>query len=182
MQIRIGLTLIRWSAHKRINSGIVFKLRLLAVSIFGTLALQLSRNKLKITTNSKFRILFAMEQPPSKQPKLDIKEMKPIAASFDTLPNEIVEISIKMALKSMNTQEKYHFLTDVIPKVSKRLKDISKHKSLWKGISPIEMLPNDVAEVIIRMAIRNPTKHRAPASMKSTQNLLIDMIAKYFWY
>ena len=84
-----------------------------------------------------------MEQPPSKQPKLDIKEMKPIAASFETLPNEIVEISIKMALKSMNTQEKYLFLTEVIPKVSKRLKDISTHKSLWRGLSPIERLPNE---------------------------------------
>ena len=96
-----------------------------------------------------------MEQPPSKQPKLDIKEMKPIAATFDRLPNEIVEISIKMALKGMNTQEKYHFLTEVIPKVSKRFKDISKHKSLWNGFSPIERLPNEVAEVIIKMAMNN---------------------------
>ena len=42
-----------------------------------------------------------MEQPPSKHPKLDIKEIKPIGATFERLPNEIVEISIKMALKKL---------------------------------------------------------------------------------
>ena len=118
-----------------------------------------------------------MEQPPSKHPKLDIQEEKLFGATFDKLPNEIVEISIKMALKGMNTQEKYNFLTEVIPNVSKRFKDISKHKSLWKGLSPIEMLPNDVAEVIIKMAITNTTKYRGPIPCKRTQNLLVDMIA-----
>ena len=91
--------------------------------------------------------------PPSlKRQKLDIIEDCEDSSPFDMLPNEVVEIPIKMALKRMNTQEKYDFLVEVLPKVSRRFRDIANHKAMWKGFSPFEMLPDNLAEIPIRMA------------------------------
>lgn len=115
-----------------------------------------------------------MEQPPAKRIRLD-KEITR-NDTFDTLPNEIAEIPIKMAMRDMdNTQERYNFLAEVIPKVSRRFRDIAAQKSMWKDFSPIEMLPNDVAEVIIKMAMK--TQHNRHFIL-FTHSFLIDVISK----
>ena len=113
-----------------------------------------------------------MENPPAKLIRLDVAEKITRNDTFDTLPNEIAKIPIKMAMRDMNnTQERYNFLAVVIPKVSKRFRDIAAQKSMWKDFSSIEMLPNDVAEVIIKMAMNN--QHDL-----STHSFLIDVISK----
>ena len=114
-----------------------------------------------------------MEQLPAKRIRLDKEEITR-NDTFDTLPNEIVEIPIKMAMRDMNnTQERYDFLAEVIPKVSKRFRDIAAQKSMWQDFSPIEMLPNDVAEVIIKMAMKNQIRINP-----FTHSFLIDVISK----
>ena len=115
--------------------------------------------------------IFAMEQPPTKCRKLDVIEENTSNSSFDTLPNEVVEIPIKMAMTDMNTQERYNFLVGVIPKVSNRFKDFAAQRSMWKEFAPFEMLPNDVAETIIKMAISD-------MGFLASHNFLIDVIAK----
>ena len=95
---------------------------------------------------------FTMGPPSLKRQKLDIKEDCEDSSPFDMLPNEVVEIPIKMALKRMNTQERYDYLVEVLSKVSRRFRDIANHKAMWKGFSPFEMLPDNLAEIPIRMA------------------------------
>ena len=56
-----------------------------------------------------------MEPPPLKRQKLDINEDHEGIAPFDMLPSEMAEIPIKMAMKTMKTQERYDFLVDVLP-------------------------------------------------------------------
>ena len=116
-----------------------------------------------------------MEQPPAKRIRLDKEEIAR-NETFDTLPNEIAEIPIKMAMRDTNnTQGRYDFLAGVIPMVSKRFRDIAAQKSMWKDFSPIEMLPNDVAVVIIKMAMNNQPY---PHNLLHKHNFLIDVISK----
>ena len=113
-----------------------------------------------------------MEEPPAKLIRSDVAEKITRNDTFDTLPNEIAKIPIKMAMRDMNnTQERYDFLAEVIPKVSKRFRDIAAQKSMWKDFSPIERLPNDVAEVIIKMAMNDQRN-------LSTHSFLTDVISK----
>ena len=65
--------------------------------------------------------------------------------SLGSTPNELIELTIKMPMGNMNTQERHDFLEKVIAKVSVRLKNITAIKSMWKGFSPFEMLPDKVA-------------------------------------
>ena len=99
------------------------------------------------------QVMFTMVSPPLKRQKLDVKEDYEDSSPFDMLSNEILEIPIKMALKSMKTQEQYTFLVDVLPKVSTRIREIANHKSMWKDLSPFERLPDNLAEIPIRMAM-----------------------------
>ena len=91
-------------------------------------------------------------------------------SNFDVLPDEMVEHILKIATTSMDNQRSYEFLTEVIPQVSKRFKIIATTKSLWKGLAPFEMLPDELAEIPIRMAM----KHKR----NTEYNYLVDTIAK----
>ena len=90
---------------------------------------------------------------------------------FATLPNEVLEMTIKMAMGHMNTQERYVFLVEVISKVSLRLKNITSLESLWKNFATFEKLPDEVAAIPIKMAVD---------SMGTTdrEDFLLDVIAK----
>ena len=94
-----------------------------------------------------------MASQPLKRQKLDIEEESEDSSPFDILPNEIVEIIIKMAMSTMNTQERYNFLVDVLPKVMRRFRVIANQKAMWRDISPFEMLPNNLAEIPIQMVL-----------------------------
>ena len=97
---------------------------------------------------------------PVKQKCLDIKKDSEKSSPFDFIPNEILEITIKMVMNNMNTQEKYNFLTDVLPKVSRRFKAIANDKPMWKGVSPFEKLPDTLAEIPLRMVLTSVRLHR----------------------
>ena len=102
-----------------------------------------------------------------------------MASLFDMLPNELMEINIKMAMGNMNTQERHDFLVKVIAKVSVRLKNIAGIKSMWKGFSPFEMLPDKVAEKIINMA-KNSQENGIDASrLKLHHDPLARLSTKY---
>ena len=95
-----------------------------------------------------------MEPPPLKRQKLDIEDKDLEGKSpFDMLPNEMAEIPIKMAMKCLTTQDRYKFLVNDLPKVSRRFRDIANHKPMWKDFSPFEMLPDNLAEIPIKMAV-----------------------------
>ena len=96
---------------------------------------------------------------PVKRKCLDIKKDSEKSSPFDFIPNEILEITIKMVMKNMNTQEKYNFLTDVLPKVSRRFKAIANDKPMWKGVSPFEKLPDTLAEIPLRMVLTSVHLH-----------------------
>ena len=112
-----------------------------------------------------------MAAPPTKRQKLDVKGDSEDSSPFDMLPNEILEIPIKMAMKSMNTQERYDFLVDVLPKVSRRFRVIANHKSMQKDISPFEMLPDNLSEISIRMVLNG-------TSQFERNNFLVEDLAK----
>ena len=112
-----------------------------------------------------------MAAPPFKRQKLDVKGNSEDSSPFDMLPNEILEIPIKMAMKSMNTQERYNFLVDVLPKVSRRFRVIANHKSMQKDISPFEMLPDNLSEISIRMVLNG-------TSQFERNNFLVEDLAK----
>ena len=97
---------------------------------------------------------------PVKRKCLDIKKDSEKSSPFDFIPNEILEITIKMVMKNMNTQEKYNFLTEVLPKVSRRFKAIANDKPMWKGVSPFEKLPDSLAEIPLRMVLTSVHLHR----------------------
>ena len=115
--------------------------------------------------------VFTMAAPPFKRQKLDVKGNSEDSSPFDMLPNEILEIPIKMAMKSMNTQERYNFLVDVLPKVSRRFRVIANHKSMQKDISPFEMLPDNLSEISIRMVLNG-------TSQFERNNFLVEDLAK----
>ena len=117
------------------------------------------------------KFVFTMEQSTPKCQKLALIRENASKALFDKLPDEMVEMCIKMAMRKMTTQERYEFLVDVIPKVSRRFKDIGSHQSMWRGFSPFEKLPNDVAEIIIKMVMKNMPDWKK-------HNFLVDVVAK----
>ena len=73
-----------------------------------------------------------MLQPAAKRPKLDTTlNGEGMASPFDVLPNELIELTIKMAMGNMNTQERHDFLVKVIAKVS--LKQYRRHQVHVEG-------------------------------------------------
>ena len=110
-----------------------------------------------------------MASPPmSKRQKLDISDL---IAYIDLLPNEMLELIFKMATGNMTTQKRYEFLVDVIPNVSSRFRSLSSAKPLWSGFAALEMLPNEVAEIPIKMLLNNLKVYRR-------HDYLVDVIAK----
>ena len=92
---------------------------------------------------------------------------------FDLLPNELVEHIFKMTMGNMTTQKRYEFLVNIIPNVSSRFRSLSSTKSLWRGFAPLEMLPNEVALIPIKMAMANSGRYGF-----DNHTHLLDTIAK----
>ena len=104
-------------------------------------------------------------------------EKKEDISPFDTMPDEMMEIIIKMAMGSMNTQERYDFLSEILPRVSIRFKNLSSRKLFWRSFSPFERMPNELAERILRMSMEK--QHvLAKYEFSGKYDFLVDSIAK----